>query len=373
MCDKAIALDSTFAQAWALKSLVRSQMYWFDQERTDEALIAARKSAETALQLDPGSPEAHLAMGYYYYWCLLDYDAALEEFARAWEIQPNNAAIFGAIAYVERRKGNFEGALVNLERSLELDPLSWLRAYETAETYTMLRRYEDAERYLDRAIALRPDWALPYGWKAYLYLRWTGDTARARAILDAIPGPAEDFAELLSFLHLQMDWVDGRYEDALTRLSSYSKTTMENHYLVYPKSALQARTYGFLGRKDLESAYYDSARVNLENRIESRPDDPRLHSTLGLVYAGLGRKQDAIREARLAVELLPLSRDASRAPYNMVHLALTYTMVGEYDLATDELEHLLSIPAPISAAQLRTEPRWAPLRGNPRFEKLVRD
>ncbi len=373
LCNSAIEQDSTFAEAWALRSHTRSLMYWFDHERTPKAQDAARTSAIRALELAPGAPEPHLAMGYYYYWCLLDYDNALDEFGRARELQPNNAETLSAVAYVQRRQGRFEAALKNLEMSLDLDPLSWLRGYELAGTHMSLRQYEEAERHLDRAIALRPEWPFPYGWKALLNVRWTGDTAAARAVLKKIPGGLEMTGDLLSFLLFQLDSMDRDYEAALERLSSSTEETIENHYLVYPTSGLRGWMYDRLGKKDLAFTYYDSARVYLESRIESRPDDARLHSTLGLVYAGLGRKQDAVREGRLSLELLPLSKDASRAPYNLLHLAWIYTTVGEYDLAMDQLEHLLTIPAPISAAQIRAEPRWDPLRGHERFEKLIQD
>ena len=127
--------------------------------------------------------------------------------------------------------------------------------------------------------------------------------------------------------------------------------------------------------KDEESAkeYFEEAREILEGKVGEDPNDARFHSSLGVVYAGLGRREDAIREGELAIELLPIDKDALIGPYRIADIAQIYTMVGEYDLAINRLEHLLSIPSRLSIPLLRLDPTWAPLRDHPRFKKLVED
>jgi hypothetical protein len=126
-----------------------------------------------------------------------------------------------------------------------------------------------------------------------------------------------------------------------------------------------------MNESHFEREHYDSARALLEIRIEESAEDSRLHSALGIADAGLGRKGDAIREGKLAVELLPISKEAYRGAYRAIDLAQIYTMVGEKEAAIDELEHLLSIPSPLSVPLLRLDPIWDPLRDHPRFQQLV--
>ena len=141
--------------------------------------------------------------------------------------------------------------------------------------------------------------------------------------------------------------------------------------LYLPKAQLYAQAHGLMGNRQLERAYYDSARSILEARIQQRPDDERYRSALGIAYAGLGRKEEAIREGELAVELLPMSKEAWRGAYRAEDLARIYTMVGEYDAAIDQLEILLAVPSITAVGMLRIDPTWNPLRGHPRFQRLV--
>ncbi len=138
-----------------------------------------------------------------------------------------------------------------------------------------------------------------------------------------------------------------------------------------PKARLYAQIYGLMGDRQRERAYYDSTRSMLETKIEQHPDDERFRSALGIAYAGLGRKEDAIREGELAVELLPMSKEAWQGAYRAEDLARIYVMVGEDDAAIDQLESLLSVPSITAVPMLRIDPAWEPLRDNPRFQALL--
>ncbi|MEK6570496.1 MAG: tetratricopeptide repeat protein, partial [Bacteroidota bacterium] len=138
-----------------------------------------------------------------------------------------------------------------------------------------------------------------------------------------------------------------------------------------PRAQLFAEVYGLMKQRELERAYYDSARVLLERKIFEQPEDARFHSALGIAYAGLGRKEEAIREGKRGVELLPISKEAWRGTYRVRDLARIYVMVGEYSAGLDQLEILLSRPSNMSAPWLRIDPTWAPLRNDPRFQKLI--
>ncbi len=140
---------------------------------------------------------------------------------------------------------------------------------------------------------------------------------------------------------------------------------------MWTPALLAARTHRLRGESELAHASYDSARAILERELDARPDDDRIHSALGIAYAGLGRKDEAIREGKRGVELYPVSKDAMIGPFRVADLAEIYTMVGEYDAALDEIEYLLSIPSEMSVPLLRLDPIWDPLRDHPRFQDLL--
>jgi serine/threonine protein kinase/tetratricopeptide (TPR) repeat protein len=372
MYEKAVELDSTFALAYAQLSRAQTDLYWFYYDRTTECLARAKIAVDKALQLDPDLPEAHLALGWYHYHGYLDYEQALEQFAIVQKQQPNNADLLLGIAAVQRRQGKFEQAIINFKKASELDPRSSQLAFNAGETYALMRYYTQAEPYFDHAISLTPDWPLPYVYKALLYLSWHGSTEKARAILKKASHSIGSADHPLSVLDLVLlDLLDRKYQEALDRLSFASSEAFEAQFYYIPKAQLYAGIYGLMDRPQLERANYDAARSILEIKIKQRPEDARLHGSLGIAYAGLGRKQEAIREAEKAVELLPVSKEAYRGCFRVKDLAHVYVMVGEYDAAIDRLEFLLSFPGWISIPLLRLDPIWDPLRDHPRFQKLL--
>jgi TolB-like protein/Tfp pilus assembly protein PilF/predicted Ser/Thr protein kinase len=370
MYEKAVKLDPRFALAYTQLSKAHAAIYWFYYDRTEERLVKAKEAVDKALELKPDLPEAHLALGEYYYRGHLEYDHALHEFAIAQKSQPNNSDLFALIGWVQRRQGRFEEALVNLKKASELDPRSYINAYNLAETYNLMRNYPDGERCFDKAISITPDSPRSYAEKAWLYLSWEGNVEKARETLEMAPEKSGE-SGLIVPTWILLDVMDGKYQKALDRLSSISSEAFETQFYFVPKAQLYAQIYGLMNKTQLEKAYYDSARKILEARIQEQPEDARFHSALGILYAGLGRKQEAIREAEKAVELLPISKEAYKGIFRVEDLARVYVMVGEYNAAIDQLEFLLSIPGRLSIPWLHVDPTWAPLRDNARFQKLL--
>jgi serine/threonine-protein kinase len=371
--QKVVELDPEFALAYARLSIEHSLMWWYFYDRTQERLAMAREAVDHALRLDPDLPEAHEALGYLHYWGHLDYEPALAEFAIALKSQPNSGDLFGGIGAVHRRQGKFVEALANLKQAAELDPRSAPKADEVAETYVLLRNPVEAGRYYDRAIHLVPDRASAYAEKAgWVHLRLEGSTERARAVLEEARSVrlAEDPNIVYAWILLEI--LDGDFQAALDRLALVSSDVLwADQWLHVPKAQLYAQIHGLTGNRQLEQAYYDSTRSLLEAKIQQHPDDERYRSALGIAYAGLGRKAEAIREGELAVQLLPMSKEAWRGAHRLEDLARIYTMVGEYDAAIDQLEILLAVPSPTSVPMLRIEPTWKPLRDHPRFQALL--
>jgi serine/threonine-protein kinase len=173
------------------------------------------------------------------------------------------------------------------------------------------------------------------------------------------------------FWYLQ-EVYERNYRTALERLSSTPGDSFVVHWWYYPKALLSGRAHGFLNEPELARVAYEEARLLLEKELRERPEDSRLHSSLGIAYAGLGRREDAVREGRRAVELLPVSKDGSNGPFRVQDLALIYTMVGEYDESLDQIDYLLSIPANFTVKFVELDPAWDPLRKHPRYEEILK-
>lgn len=370
MFQRAVDLDPHFALAYSRLSEAHSRMYLFYYDHSRERLAQAKRAVDRAFELEPDLPEAHHALGSYYRIGYLDYDGALHELAIAEASRPNDVSMATARAAVWSRQGNLREALKAFEKAQSLDPGSALVANTYAQTYDRLRDFGHAEALYDRAIALSPDWAFPYFWKAGMYLRWQGSTAKARALLDeAAAGVADQ--PLVLFQRVLVDIFDRRYDLALGRLSSSAPDFIADQFRFIPRAQLYAEIHGLMQRPDLARAYYDSARAVILRKLQQSPDDPRIHSALGIAYAGLGRKQEAIEEAEKGVAILPDSKDAYRVYYRRWDAARVYAMVGERDAAIDRLEYLLSIPGNLTVAWLRIDPTWDPLRSHPRFQRIL--
>jgi serine/threonine-protein kinase len=372
--QKAVELDSSFALAYTQLSRAGIELYWHHQLDT-AILIQAKKNLDEAFRLQPKLPEAQVALGSYYYHSG-DYGRALGELEMAGKSLPNNSEVLEEMAYAQRLQGRWDKALENIERSLVLDPRSVAKAHEAATMCRWMRKYEKAEHYFDIAVSLD---SADIGGKAWLYITWRGDTKKARAIL------RKAFGNKPSGLEDRLDLLDGNYQNVLDRLDQtrIASGVLDNN-LFYNYFLQKAQLYGFMNRLESMRTYYDSARIILEKKVKARPEElvgselqnfgrVRFHTTLGEAYAGLGRKEEAIREAKKGVELVPVSKNAIFGPRFIEDLARVNLMVGDYDAAIAQLEYLLSIPGELSVPLLRLDPTWAPLRSHPRFKKLINE
>jgi tetratricopeptide (TPR) repeat protein len=288
--------------------------------------------------------------------------------------QPNNSDIIAAIGHVQRRQGKFDEAIVNIKDAFELNPLSFPRAYSVGFTLTFMREYDEAEIYFDRAIKLAPDAPFPYIWKARNYVRGRGDTARAREVLEAAlekVKPPEKFA--IDEWLVNIDLYDRRYEKALDALDRLSLVPEDDfaHIGHIPNVLKRALIYDYWDKKELAKEHYELACSFLKEEVDKQPREPVFHGTLGIAYAGLGRKDDAIRAANRAIELDHETPNADGLIWDK-ELARIYVMLGEYDKAIEKLDFLMrALPARISIPLLQIEPDWDPLRNHPRFQKLI--
>lgn len=360
--EHAIARDSSFAYAWAQASFVHSLLYFFGYDRTPARGERALSTAREALALAPELARAHGAMGQYHYRIRQDYDRALEEFELEARYAPSDGSVRMRIAAVLRRQGHFEDAIQTLHEGVEMNPLHPYMVWSLGGTYAALRRFDEAERWFDRAIVLNPTLPNPYESKAWSELGRTGDPAAHRAVLESAPSDTDLSAEWLR-QHL----LDRNLDAGLAIVAGWGDRIRWTQTAVEPPALSRARLYRAAGRMGDARAESGRAVPILERLVAERPDDHRVHAALGEAYAGLGRKEEAIEAAERAVELYPVSRDALQGPSFLIDLATVYALVGEHERALGRIEELLAMPSRLWAGHLQTDPRWDPLREHPRF------
>lgn len=370
MFEKAIEIDPDFTLAYVRMSLVHSRIYFFGIDQTEERLAKSRKAANRALELEPDLPDAKIALGYYYYWGLLDYERAVETFEAVRKARPNISPEF--LGYVQRRQGKWEQSLEVLEKAFKLNPRYSQLAYEIGLSYCSMRRYEKAEEWYNRALMINPRRLAPQLGKISACVLSDGDTKKARALLETLPQHY-----LTDYMWFTLGLLERKYPEVLGRLDSLSYDSFEEQNFYFGKNLAYATVY--YAMKDMPSlkTHAEKARTNLENKVKELPRDPRYHAALGLVYAYLGRKNEAIQEGNRAIDLYPLSKDAAFGPTYILNLAKIYTSVGDHDKAIENLEYLLSIPSAeflwqvVSVSSLRLDPHWDTLDDHPRFQRLL--
>ena len=364
LCKKAIDTDPTFALARAQLAYVQVYIYWLMAKRSDLVAEEARTQAEQSLQLQPDLPEGHLALGLYYYYRHLDYDRALKEFEVARSGVPSQAVRW--IGVVFRRQGKLNEAIRNQQEAVQLDPRSVDSLFQLAGSLIVTRRYEEADRALDRLLAIAPAFVSASMAKAIVHELWKGDKSLGKKVLRETRGRDQkgQFQDWAVYL------LRRNPQEAVAILDSFDSDLIVG-FIAYPKVYLYAQAHEALGDATRARKEYQAAVPLLEAEVEKSPDRPEERAFLAYAYAGAGRKEDALREARTAVEILPISKDAFLGADLEIQLAAVETRVGETDSAIKHIRRLLSIPCALSPALLRIDPIWALLRDDPRFRQLA--
>jgi eukaryotic-like serine/threonine-protein kinase len=371
--EKAIRLDPGYALAYAGIAICFLDQYWYYDDHSDAVLSKSKTAIDKAFQIDPDLPEAHLALGVYYYYGSLNYPEAMKQFELVLKDQPKNSDAILWSAAVHRRAGNWEISKSEFEKALLLDPRRSEIANEAGETYDMLRDYSKAEEFYNMSIMLQPDVVLSYVNLSRMFLRKQGDVKKAREIIEKAARNIETSSSdsLIIEMNYLIDINKGEYAQALKDVSLFKYDVIQTQFYFRPKYLYNATIYGLMNKPELKRAYYDSTRIFLEKRIIDFPDDQRLYSSLGIAYAGLGLDDEAISAGEKAVKLLPVSKEAYRGVTLVEDLAVIYVMVGKYDDAIKQIKYLLSIPGFLSTKILEIDPRWAPLRNHPEFKRII--
>jgi eukaryotic-like serine/threonine-protein kinase len=364
--EQAVALDSTFVEAWAQLSRSQSTLYYYGVP-TPRLAERSRAAAEQALILSPNGPEGHVALGTYYVEVTHDFARAREEYALGQQAVPNNADLLVGTALVEQSLGRWEEALPHLERAQRLDPRSIATTGWLAKALLWLRRYPEALEAVDRGLAVAPANLDFLEIKAMIALG-RGDLTGARRVIASTPKDA-DPATLVAFFANSWDlyWVLDDIQQQL--LFHLTPNAFNDDRATW--GLVLAQTYSGRGDRARARAYADSARIATEQQLRALPKDPQRHLLLGLALAYFGRKPEAVQEGLRGVALLPIAQDSFYGAYLQHQLARIYVLVNEPEKALDQLEPLLNMPYYLSPGWLKIDPNFAPLRDNPRFERLV--
>jgi serine/threonine-protein kinase len=368
LLEKAIELDPDFVLAHIRISMIHSWMYFSRWDLAEERLGKSKAAVDRALELQPDLPEAHLALGFYYYRGLQDYDRALEIFEFVQKARPNILPTL--LGYIQRRQGKWEESLENLEKAFKLNPRVDDTPFQIGLSYRFLRRYQEAEAWFNRALSINPDNNSVKLAIAGLSLLARGNTKEARNLLEGLSHLRGAKSMLVN-----LAWFDRNYLEVLDLIESFPYDSFYDPKFIYLKDLALASVYRATKDWSLMKTHAESALIMLEKLVKENPNDPRFHGSLGVVYAYLDRKEEAIREGKRAVSLAPVSKDAVGGHGFVYNLAQIYTLVGQYEDAISQFEYLLSIPAGdiISVPTLRLDPDWDPFRENPRFRRLVEE
>jgi serine/threonine protein kinase/tetratricopeptide (TPR) repeat protein len=364
---QAVQLEPGFALAWARLSLNRSFLYY--NIGPDPALAReAREAAERALQLSPGLPAGLFAMTGYLRMVEKDFGRALEQSAKGLAVNPNNAELLASAADAEESLGRWDEALAHVRQARSLDPRSARAAASIGRLLVWMRRWAQASAAYDDALALSPKTANYLEMKAMIRLA-QGDLASARAVLRRNPGgvPEDDLLVNVG-LYWDLMWL---FDDA--QAQAFLQLPLEAFGGARAGRALAfAQVYALQGRAaELRRASEEAERA-LASDLAGAPDDEQSHVLRGLALAYLGRRDEAIREGERGVALMPISRDAITGPYIQHQLVRIYIVLGEKEKALDRLEPLLKVPYYLTPGWLAIDPNFAPLKGQPRFEALLR-
>lgn len=372
LLDEATARDPGFVLAYCYAARAHDLLYFLDLDPTPARAVRGQVAAETALRLAPDSAETHLSMADYYFRCQRDFARAEKELALAQPSLPNSIPFLILSAYLHRREGKWEEGKRDFARAVELDPRNINASNLLADTCVLLRQFDEGIAVSNRSIAAGLDLPITRLRREFIRFAQSGDPEILQRALAAEPAEL-DIGGGETPVRILLALISKNYAEAARTLAASPRQTFQevDFSYYYPRPWYEAIIARGAGDAAKAQSAFAATRAILEQRLAIKPNDPRTISVLAQVDAGLGRKEQALAEARHAVELMPLSRDAYDGMLVLQGLAQVYTWTGETDQALELLGRLMKMPGYLTYGYLKVDPAWDPLRGDPRFAKFL--
>ena len=370
LLNQAVARDPSFFQAYCELAYAHGFLYFFRDDHTPARLALAEEAVKTAFRLRPASGDAHLAAAENLYRGHLNYKAALAELEIAGQKLPNNARVFEMKGYIQRRQGRWEESTRNIERALDLDPRNFFALRQIAISYGHLRRYAEAASALDHAIAVEPN-VINQLARAFVELDWKADTGKLHQLIDSIRSKNPSAVPSIADTWLLCALMERDVATAESALNALGETALSDDVVQFSRPFVEGLIARMTNDEQKAHSAFTAARAEQQKIVDAQPNYGPTLCVLGLIDAALGRKDEALQEGRRAVELVPIEEDAINGQAMNQYFAMIAAWAGEKELACEQLIAAMRRPNSLSYGQLKLLPFWDPLRGDPRFEKIV--
>ena len=371
LLDNAIARDPSFLGAYCHLARAHDIIYFLGIDHTPARLALADAAVQAALRLRPNAGEAHLALAQHLYWGYRDYDRAREELAIAQRVLPNEPLALVLAGYIDRRQSRWDESTQELERALELDPRNLFILQQISYSYEYLRRFKDVAAVLDRVVSINPNDITTRAQRAYVDLEWRGDVQPLHAAIESIITQDAKAAPSVSDRWILLAFCERDKAAAERALAVMPGDACHDAGIPFPHAWCEAMVCRLRGDNAAAHSAFMRARAEVEEIVRNEPTYAEALCVLGMIDAALGKRGEAVREGQRAVELLPITKDSLNGALLIQYLAITCAWAKEKDLALEQLAIAARIPSDVSYGHLRLHPYWDPLRGDPRFEKIV--
>src|SRR6266496_1218062 len=371
LLNQAVAHDSSFFQAYCQLASTHNQLYFFGDDHTPARLRLAEAAVQAAFRLRADAAEAHLVRAENLYYGYLDYDGAFAELDIARHTLPNEPRLFELNGYIERRRGRWEECTRNLERAIDLDPRNVDLLQQIALSYGHLGRYSEEKSVFDRVLAIEPNDIETQVESALVELDWKGDTRPLHRTINSIRAANPSAVPGIAVGWLICALAERDAASIKDALAASSEFPLSSDAVQFSRPFVEGLIAHMANEDAKARSAFTAARAEQEKIIQAQPSYGPPLCVLGLIDAALGRKEEALREGRRAVELLPAEKDAINGPGMIQYFAVIAAWVGDRDLACEQLATAVGRPGAPSYGQLKLIPFWDPLRGDPCFEKIV--
>ncbi len=374
LLNQAVARDPSFFLAYCRLASLHDNLYLFAGDHTPARLALAEAAVRGAFRIRPNTGEAHLTRAMHLYRGYLDYDGALAELEIASRSLPNDPRIFKVMGWIQRRQGRWEESTRNLERAIELDPRNVNGLSDTGLSYGMVRRYAEQKSKLDRALTVAPNDVGTKVERAFVEVDWKADTGPLHQVIDEIRATNPAAMPKIAWRWLLCALAERDVAAAKDALLASGEFPLQKDAINFPRPFVEGVIARMTNDEHKAQLAFAAARAEQEKIVRAQPDYGPAWCVLGVVDAALGRKEEALSEGRRAVELLPVEKDSVNGMIMIKYLPMIAAWVGEKDLACDQLATAVRYPTSgleLSYGELKLMPWWDPLRGDPRFEKIV--